>query len=84
MYEYYWVYTIAQIELMNIDIPFTCYKDKKDKNDTPTREEMDAVVEKWKERKKRRKWNMQDLLAKKNNDTDISGKDTLTEHKNDG
>lgn len=65
MYEYNWVYTIAQIDLMNIDAPITCYKKRKRADgEKPTQKEMDETVEKWKERKKKRKWNMQDLLRK--------------------
>lgn len=65
MYEYYYVYTIAQIELMNIDVPMTCYRRKRDKDAPPTREEMDETVRKWEERKKRRKWKIEDLLNSK-------------------
>ena len=64
MYEYNWVYTIAQIELMNIDAPITCYKARKDPDRKPTRKELDETVKKWRERKKRRKWKMEDLLGK--------------------
>lgn len=62
MYEYYYVYTIAQIELMNIDAPMTCYRHERGKNTPPTRAEMDETVKRWEERKKKRKWKMQDLL----------------------
>lgn len=62
MYEYYYVYTIAQIELMNIDVSMTCYRHKRDKGAPPTRAEMDEAVRKWEERKKRRKWKIEDLL----------------------
>lgn len=65
MYEYYYVYTIAQIELMNIDVPMTCYRHKRDKDTPPTRAEMDETVRKWEERKKRRKWKIEDLLNSK-------------------
>ena len=65
MYEYNWVYTIAQIELMTIDAPLTCYKAReKDKNTPPTAEELNETVREWKERKKKRKWKMEDLLKK--------------------
>ena len=63
MYEYRTVYTIAQLELMNIDAPLTCYKAKeRDKNTPPTAEELNQTVRDWKERKSKRKWKMQDLL----------------------
>ncbi|KGF52445.1 hypothetical protein HMPREF9302_04020 [Prevotella amnii DNF00058] len=65
MYEYYYVYTIAQIELMNIDVPMTCYRHERGKNDPPSRKEMDNAVKKWEERKKHRKWKMEDLLKGK-------------------
>lgn len=65
MYEYNWVYTIAQIELMTIDAPLTCYKAReKDKNTPPTAEELNETVREWKERKQKRKWKMEDLLKK--------------------
>lgn len=65
MYEYNWVYTIAQIELMTIDAPLTCYKAReKDKNTPPTADELNETVKEWKERKKKRKWKMEDLLRK--------------------
>ena len=63
MYEYRTVYTIAQLELMNIDAPITCYKAReRDKNTPPTAEELNQAVRDWKERKSKRKWKMQDLL----------------------
>ena len=65
MYEYKWVYTIAQIELMTIDAPLTCYKAReKDKNTPPTAEELTETVREWRERKTKRKWKMEDLLKK--------------------
>lgn len=65
MYEYNWVYTIAQIELMNIDAPLTCYKAReRDKNTPPTAEELNQTVREWKERRAKRKWKMQDLLRR--------------------
>lgn len=63
MYEYRTVYTIAQLELMNIDAPLTCYKAReRDKNTPPTAEELNETVRSWKERKKKRKWKMEDLF----------------------
>ena len=56
MYEYKWVYTIAQIELMTIDAPLTCYKAReRDKNTPPTAAELTETVREWRERKKKRK-----------------------------
>ena len=75
MYEYKWVYTIAQIELMTIDAPLTCYKAReRDKNTPPTAAELTETVREWRERKRKRKWKMEDLLNKargedKTNDT---------------
>ena len=77
MYEYYWGHTAAQIELIDADVPFTCYK-RRDKNDEavtankprpgepgykPDAEKLERAVEKWKERKKRRKFDMKHYLA---------------------
>lgn len=71
MYEYYWGHTAAQIELIEIDAPFTCYK-KRDKNEgkkpgdsgyIPDEEKLKRSVEKWKERKKRRKFDMKHFIA---------------------
>lgn len=74
MYEYNWVYTVAQIDLMNIDAPMTCYKERKDKNSEPTAKELEETVKKWEERKKKRKWKMEDLFKKafveRNNSTE--------------
>ena len=54
MYDYYWVYTSAQIELMNADAPFIAYKkrDKKDEGNpsgnggVPTKEGCEETVRK--------------------------------------
>ena len=43
----------------------TCYRHKRDKDAPPTRAEMDETVRKWEERKKRRKWKIEDLLNSK-------------------
>lgn len=61
MYDYHWVYTSAQIELMNADAPFIAYKkrDKKDEGNPsdggtePTKESCEETVRKWQERRKR-------------------------------
>lgn len=77
MYEYNWVYTIAQIELMNIDAPITCYKKRKRaEGEKPTQKEMGETVERWKERKKKRKWKMQDLLRKGKMESDNQNNNT--------
>lgn len=70
MYDYYWVYTSAQIELMNADAPFIAYKkrDKKDEENPsenggePTKESCEETVRKWQERRKKRRFKVQDFL----------------------
>lgn len=70
MYDYYWVYTSAQIELMNADAPFIAYKkrDKKDEENLsgnggePTKESCEETVRKWQERRKKRRFKVQDFL----------------------
>lgn len=70
MYDYYWVYTSAQIELMNADAPFIAYKkrDKKDEGNPsgnggePTKESCEETVRKWQERRKKRRFKVQDFL----------------------
>ena len=49
----------------------TCYKMRKDPNRKPTRKELDETVRMWQERKKRRKWKMEDLLGKGKRDKSI-------------
>ncbi|WP_233247053.1 hypothetical protein [Prevotella sp. oral taxon 376] len=54
---------------MNIDAPLTCYKAReRDKNTPPTAEELNETVRNWKERKKKRKWKMEDLLKRATGD----------------
>lgn len=70
MYDYHWVYTSAQIELMNADAPFIAYKkrNKKDEGNPsdggtePTKESCEETVRKWQERRKKRRFKMQDFL----------------------
>lgn len=74
MYEYRYGMTIAQIELMKYDQPFTAYK-KRDNNDgkkpgdpgyKPDPEKLKATVEKWKKRKaerEKRGWSLDKFLA---------------------
>lgn len=70
MYDYYWVYTSAQIELMNADAPFIAYKKRDKKNEEnpsenggePTRESCEETVRKWQERRKKRRFKMQEFL----------------------
>lgn len=59
MYEWYWGHTAAQIELIDIDAPFVCYK-KHDVNDglkpgdkgyKPNAGKLQKAVEKWEKRK---------------------------------
>lgn len=74
MYEYRYGMTIAQIELMQYDQPFTAYK-KRDKNEgkkpgdpgyTPDPDKLKAAVDKWKKRKSEREkrgWRLDTFLA---------------------
>lgn len=71
MYEYYWGHTAAQINLWEFDAPFTCYA-RRDPNEGKKpgdpgykydAEKMEKTVKKWKERKKRRKFDMKHYLA---------------------
>ena len=74
MYEYRYGMTIAQIELMQLDQPFTAYK-RRDKNEgnkpgdpgyTPDPDKLKAAVEKWKKRKaegEKRGWRLDTFLA---------------------
>lgn len=60
MYEYYWGHTKAQIELIDIDQPFTAWaksentKKPGDKGYKPDKKKLDAAVERWKQRKAER------------------------------
>ena len=43
-YDYWWGYTIAQIELMAIDQPLVSYKDK---DRIPSKEKMERIAKQW-------------------------------------
>lgn len=69
-WEWLWGRTAAQIELRSIDQPITVYKHDDnnkpkpgDPNYRPDEEKMKRAVEKWKERKAKRKYNMAHFLA---------------------
>lgn len=89
MYDYYWVYTSAQIELMNADAPFIAYKkrDKKEEENPsrnggePTKESCEETVRKWQERRKKRRFKMEEFLAGKyaNSEKSQSQENNLTE-----
>lgn len=55
MYEYMCGHTVAQIELMSIDRPFTAYKRTREETVSEKAKRMDDVVERWKKRKEERK-----------------------------
>lgn len=73
MYEYRYGMTIAQIELMQLDQPFTAYK-RRDKNGgkkpgdpgyIPDPDKLKAAVDKWKKRKaerEKRGWRLDTFL----------------------
>lgn len=70
MYDYYWVYTSAQIELMNADAPFIAYKKRDNKDEEkpsgnggePTKESCEETVRKWQERRKKRRFKVEEFL----------------------
>lgn len=84
MFEYRCGMTIAQIELMQYDQPFTAYK-RRDPNEglkpgdpgyKPDAEKLKASVEKWKKRKaerEKRGWSLEKFLR--------TGEKVPTEHK---
>ena len=77
-WEYSWGHTKAQVELMSIDAPFVAYKKReKPKPGQPgykaDPDKIQRDYEKWLERKKRRKVNMETFLG---------GKDKKTEQDN--
>ena len=49
-YDYWWGYTMAQIELMTADAPIVRYKDDNPK--AHKKEDMDALAEAWAEKRK--------------------------------
>lgn len=67
MYEWNWVYTKAQLELLNADCMVTLYKDrpkeKKKGYEKPDKAKMDEAVRKWKLRKARRKFDLATFLG---------------------
>ena len=72
MWEYYWGHTKAQVELLSADAPFVAYKKReKPKPGQPgykaDPEKIQRDYEKWLERKKRRKVNMDTFLGGKDN-----------------
>lgn len=64
MYEYLYGYTRAQLELMGVDKPFVAYKKRDDggKSGVTSEAKQVAAVERWKERRKKRKFNFQEFL----------------------
>ena len=67
MWEYLWGHTSAQIELMTVDAPFVAYKKrektKEEKMKGYTREKAKRDYEKWLEKKKHRKTNVETFLG---------------------
>lgn len=71
MYGYYWGFSAAKIELILGDCPLTVYKKREDDhkprpgdpNYKPDEEKLRRSVEKWKERKKKRKFDLKHFLA---------------------
>lgn len=71
MYGYYWGFSAAKIELIFGDCPLTVYKKREDDhkprpgdpNYKPDEEKLRRSVEKWKERKKKRKFDLKHFLA---------------------
>lgn len=51
MFEYNWVYTMAQIELIAIDVPLVLYDSVKEKKHS--RKEMEELTKRWREKKER-------------------------------
>lgn len=71
MYGYYWGFSAAKIELILGDAPITVYKMREDvhkpkpgdPNYKPDADKLNKAVEKWKRRKKQRKFDMKHYLA---------------------
>ena len=66
MYEYSCGHTIAQIELMTYDQPFTAYKRTRGETEEEMRKRLDDVVDRWKKRKEERKkrgWSLHKFLS---------------------
>lgn len=75
MYEWNWVYTRAQLQLMAHDVQITVYKarDKKPKKGEyvkPDKEKMEEAYRKWKLKKAQNAFNLKKFLGegKKGND----------------
>ena len=67
-WEYYWGYTLAQLELASVDAPFVAYKakDKPKPGDPGFKSDPDKIrrdYERWKERQKTRKTKFSDFLG---------------------
>lgn len=67
-YEYYWGYTIAQIELASSDAPFVAYKakDKLKPGDPGFKSDPDKIrrdYDRWLERKKKRTVRPEDFIS---------------------
>ncbi len=83
MWEYYWGYTSAQVELASADAPFVAYaKRDKPKAGEPgfksSPEQIRRDYDKWLERKKNRKFSLQSFL---NQDTLSNGNSIGEENK---
>lgn len=67
MYEYMWGMTAAQIELMTADAPFVAYKKREktaeEKRKSYTRDKAERDYERWQQRKKTRKFNLETFLS---------------------
>lgn len=53
MYGYYWVHSSAQIDLIAIDAPLVAYNHKKDGEVNHTKKDMDNIMAKWTEKRKK-------------------------------
>ena len=68
-YDYRWVYTKAQIELLTYDAPITVYKASDKKNDIggechkPDKEKCEEAVRKWNLRRAKRKFDLKKFLG---------------------
>lgn len=84
MYEYYWGYTAAQIELASADAPMVAYKKrektKEEKLKGYTREKAERDYQRWLERKKKRKFDLQTFLGT----GDLSKAQSVSESRNKG
>lgn len=53
MFGYYWIHTSAQIDLIAIDAPLVVYNRKKDGEVKHTKKEMNDIMAKWAEKRKK-------------------------------